>query len=309
MALIFDIKRFAINDGPGIRTTLFMKGCPLRCVWCHNPEGISPKPVKMFTEKKCIGCGSCVEACPNHLDVCHNQPEAVLPLGGQGTGASCLLCGACADACPTLALQIAGKEWEMDKLMEIVEKERKVMEDSGGGVTICGGEPLMHPDYLVALLEELKRRNIHRTVDTTLFASKETVMRVLPLADLFLVDLKVMDSEKHRHYTGVPNEQILENIKSISDAGARFWIRIPLIEGVNADEKNLKDSAEFLASLPKAPETVNLLVYHDIGKGKHTRMGTIYNPDELHMEPPTEEAQQAALEIFKNKGLNIKIGG
>lgn len=309
MALIFDIKRFAINDGPGIRTTFFMKGCPLRCVWCHNPEGISPKPVKLFTEKKCIGCGSCVEACPNHLEVCHNQPEAVLSLGGQGTGASCLLCGACADACPTLALQIAGKEWEMDKLMEIVEKERKVMEDSGGGVTICGGEPLMHTDYLVLLLEELKRRNIHRTVDTTLFASKETVMRVLPLADLFLVDLKVMDSDKHRHYTGVPNEQILENIKLISDAGAHFWIRIPLIEGVNADEKNLKDSAEFLASLPNAPETVNLLVYHDIGKGKHTRMGTIYNPDELHMEPPTEEAQQAALEIFKNKGLNIKIGG
>lgn len=301
MALIFDIKRFAINDGPGIRTTLFMKGCPLRCVWCHNPEGISPKPVKLYTKKKCIGCQSCVDICPQH--------NLTLTADGIKEVGACLLCGKCTDECPTLALQMAGKEWEMDKLMEIVEKERKVMEDSEGGVTVCGGEPLMHPDYLIALLTELKRMGIHRTVDTTLFASEQTVERVMPLADLFLVDLKHMDCEKHKFYTGVPNEQILSNIRLISAAGARFWIRIPLIVGVNADDDNLKASADFLASLPNAPECVNLLVYHDVGKGKHARMGTSYNPDDFSMEAPDDQLQQHALEIFKAKGLNVKVGG
>lgn len=301
MALIFDIKRFAINDGPGIRTTLFMKGCPLRCVWCHNPEGISPKPVKLYTKKKCIGCQSCVDICPQH--------NLTLTADGIKEVGDCILCGKCTDECPTLALQMAGKEWEMDKLMEIVEKERKVMEDSEGGVTVCGGEPLMHPDYLIALLTELKGRGIHRTVDTTLFASEQTVERVMPLADLFLVDLKHMDCEKHKFYTGVPNEQILSNIRLISAAGARFWIRIPLIVGVNADDDNLKASADFLASLPNAPECVNLLVYHDVGKGKHARMGTSYNPDDFSMEAPDDQLQQHALEIFKAKGLNVKVGG
>lgn len=301
MALIFDIKRFAINDGPGIRTTLFMKGCPLRCVWCHNPEGISPKPVKLYTKKKCIGCQSCVDICPQH--------NLTLTADGLKEVGDCILCGKCTDECPTLALQMAGKEWEMDKLMEIVEKERKVMEDSEGGVTVCGGEPLMHPDYLIALLTELKGRGIHRTVDTTLFASEQTVERVMPLADLFLVDLKHMNSEKHKFYTGVPNEQILSNIRLISAAGARFWIRIPLIVGVNADDDNLKASADFLASLPNAPECVNLLVYHDVGKGKHARMGTSYNPDDFSMEAPDDQLQQHALEIFKAKGLNVKVGG
>lgn len=301
MALIFDIKRFAINDGPGIRTTLFMKGCPLRCVWCHNPEGISHKPVKLYTKKKCIGCQSCVDICPQH--------NLTLTADGIKEVGNCLLCGKCTDECPTLALQMAGKEWEMDKLMEIVEKERKVMEDSEGGVTVCGGEPLMHPDYLIALLTELKGRGIHRTVDTTLFASEQTVERVMPLADLFLVDLKHMNSEKHKFYTGVPNEQILSNIRLISAAGARFWIRIPLIVGVNADDDNLKASADFLASLPNAPECVNLLVYHDVGKGKHARMGTSYNPDDFSMEAPDDQLQQHALEIFKAKGLNVKVGG
>lgn len=301
MALIFDIKRFAINDGPGIRTTLFMKGCPLRCVWCHNPEGISPKPVKLYTKKKCIGCQSCVDICPLH--------NLTLTADGIKEVGDCILCGKCTDECPTLALQMAGKEWEMDKLMEIVEKERKVMEDSEGGVTVCGGEPLMHPDYLIALLTELKGRGIHRTVDTTLFASEQTVERVMPLADLFLVDLKHMDCEKHKFYTGVPNEQILSNIRLISAAGARFWIRIPLIVGVNADDDNLKASADFLASLPNAPECVNLLVYHDVGKGKHARMGTSYNPDDFSMEAPDDQLQQHALEIFKAKGLNVKVGG
>ena len=301
MTLIFDIKRFAINDGPGIRTTLFMKGCPLRCVWCHNPEGFEEQPVKMYTKKKCIGCQTCVEVCP--------EKNLVMTVDGIKDLGHCVTCGRCTDECPTLALEMAGKEWKMDDLMTLVEKERAVMEESGGGVTMCGGEPLMHVDYLCEVLDELGRRGIHRTVDTTLFSSAENVKRVAERCELFLVDLKLMDSEKHRRYTRVGNEQILANIRMLSETGKRFWIRIPLIVGVNADDDNLTTTAEFLASLPNKPEVVNLLAYHDVGIGKHARLGTTYNPEAIQMEAPSEEVQRHALDIMQGHGLNAKIGG
>lgn len=301
MALIFDIKRFAINDGSGIRTTIFMKGCPLRCIWCHNPEGFSEGAVKMYTKRKCIGCQSCVEICP--------QKNLVLTADGIKDLGNCIACGKCAEECPTLALEMAGKEWKMEDLMQVVEKERQVMEESGGGVTLCGGEPLMHTDYLCEMLDELGKRGFHRTVDTTLFASPEHVKKVAERCELMLVDLKLMNSEMHQRYTGVPNKQILQNIQLLSEMGHPFWIRIPLIVGVNADDENLTASAEFLASLPTKPEVVNLLVYHDVGIGKHARLGTTYNPEGIQMEVPSEQVQQQALDIMKRKGLNTKIGG
>jgi pyruvate formate lyase activating enzyme len=197
----------------------------------------------------------------------------------------------------------------MDELMAEVEKERTIMEDSGGGVTLCGGEPLMHPDYTLELLQELGRRGFHRTVDTTLYASPETVKAVAEHCELFLVDLKLMDSEKHRLYTGVPNEQILENIRLLASLGSDFFIRIPLVEGINADDENILQTARFLESLPWQRRTVNLLPYHDVGKDKHRRMWSTYNPQNIPMATPSEKAVQHCKDQLEAHGFQVIIGG
>jgi len=224
-------------------------------------------------------------------------------------GEACLLCGACTDACPTTALKMSGRAWPLEELMAVIEKERKVMEDSGGGVTLCGGEPLMQPDYAVELLDELGQRDFHRAVDTTLHTSADVVRRVAERCELFLIDLKHMDATQHQHYTGVTNERILDNIRLVATLSIPYWVRIPLIEGANADEANINASARFLASLPTQPEVVNLLPYHDIGKGKHDKLGTTYNPDALPLSPPTEAVQQRSLGILSAHGLKGRIGG
>ena len=277
---LFDIKRFAINDGPGIRTTIFIKGCPLHCAWCHNPEGISSEPQMMFTRKKCIGCKTCMGL---------TDEEA-------------------AEACPTLARQIAGKQWTMDKLMTVIEKERKVMEDSDhGGVTICGGEPLLHYVDTLEILRELGKRGFHRCVDTSLYAPQHVVDEVASECELMLIDIKHMDSSIHSKYTGVPNEKILSNIKHLADKGTSFWIRVPLIEGINADEQNIGQTAAFIASLQTKPLRMELLPYHDIGKGKHERLGTIYNPTNIPMATPSESTRQRCIEQFAKYGIKAII--
>ena len=302
MNLIFDIKRYALHDGPGIRTTLFLKGCPLRCIWCHNPESWSPGKQRLYKAVKCIGCSSCVEACPEGALVL--TPEGIRP-----TGRPCIVCGSCAEACPALAMEICGREWPLDELMAEVEKERGVMTDSGGGVTLSGGEPLMQPTYTLELLDELGRRGFHRAVDTTLFAAPDVVRSVAAACELFLVDLKTMDSALHRRCTGVPNEPILENLRLVASLGKPYWIRIPLISEVNASEENIATTAAFLTSLDRQPEEVDLLPYHDIGKGKHERMGTVYNPDGLSLSTPTKDVQDRCVRQLTAAGLKVKIGG
>ena len=206
-------------------------------------------------------------------------------------------------------MEICGREWALDELMAEVEKERGVMTDSGGGVTLSGGEPLLHPDYALELLEELGHRGFHRAVDTTLYAAPDVVRSIAAACDLFLVDLKVMDSEWHRRYTGVPNEQILDNLRLVASLGIPYWIRIPLIAEVNASEANIAATATFLRSLDRQPDEVDLLPYHDIGKGKHERMGTTYNPTALSLSTPTKDDQARCVAQLETAGLNVKIGG
>ena len=204
----------------------------------------------------------------------------------------------------------------MDALMAEIEKERDIMEDSGGGVTLCGGEPLMHPAYTLELLRELGRRGFHRCVDTTLYASREVVAQVADECELMLVDLKLMDSRKHQLYTGVPNELILQNIRFLADQGCPFVIRIPLIDGVNADDENIEATAQFLQSLHSPPSqggaggrSLHLLPYHDVGKDKHRRMWSTYNPQGLPMAAPSEELQQRCKSLLEYYGLQVIIGG
>ncbi len=300
MGLIFDIKPYSINDGPGIRITIFLKGCPLSCVWCHNPEGISPDVQKLYTNSRCIGCGTCVENCP----------KDALKLTAEGIVTDthlCDLCGICADVCPTKAMEMSGKQVTVEEIMGRIRRETVMMDHSEGGVTISGGEPMMQSDFLIDLLEALGREGIHRAVDTTGLTKTETLLKVAMHTDLFLYDLKMMDPIKHRQFTGVSNEKILKNLVTLSGAGANVNIRIPLIRGVNADEDNIRQTAEFIASLPGDKKLVSLLPYHNIAIHKYGKLGQDYEKGE--MEEPGANEIEAAISIFSEFGLVAGVGG
>lgn len=298
--LIFDIKKYAINDGPGIRLTVFFKGCNLQCKWCHNPESMSPKVQKMYNAKKCIGTLSCVENCPN--DALKMTSEGVVT-----DYTICNLCGKCAEVCPTKAFEMLGSNILISDLMKIIDNEAIFFDQSGGGVTFSGGEPLMHSEYLIEALKECGKRMYHRVVDTTAFASLETVLEVAKHTELFLIDLKVMDSVKHKDFTGVSNEKILLNIVELAKTSCEIIFRIPLIKDVNTSEENIVETAKFINSLEGNRTVINLLPYHNIAENKHIKLGT---PTKNHVfETPNNQEIEAVIEIFSSYGITATVGG
>jgi len=297
---IFDIKRYAINDGPGIRIVIFLKGCNLNCAWCHNPESISTETERMYAPAKCIQCGTCVVACP----------EKAITLTSEGIITDperCNMTGRCAEVCPTKAIELSGKPMSVAEIMNEIEKERVFFDQSGGGVTFSGGEPLLQSRFLIELLDECGKRGIHRAIDTAGLANTEIILEIAKRTDLFLYDLKLMDSEKHRKWVGVPNEKILENLKVLADTGVKIIIRIPLIGGVNDDAENMDSTARFVAELSGEKKVVNLLPYHKIAQTKYLKLG---RPGEFQLlEEPTQEAQMQAIAIFEKYGIQASIGG
>ncbi|MBK7212231.1 MAG: glycyl-radical enzyme activating protein [Bacteroidales bacterium] len=300
-SLIFDIKRYSINDGPGIRVTVFFKGCPLKCDWCHNPESQSGKKQKLYSFSKCIGCGACVGICPENALFMEDNGNIVTD------NSLCTLCGKCAKVCPTKAIEMSGRKETVESIMKAIRKETVQMDTSGGGVTFSGGEPLQHPEMLKDLLKVCGEEGIHRAVDTSGFASTELMMEVACETDLFLYDLKLMNSEKHRQFTGVPNELILDNLQKLADEGKNIIIRVPLIEGVNTDEENFVQLTAFISGLPENARVVNLLPYHSIASVKYTKLGEVY--DEGIMRAPDTERIEYLLNMLLNAGIKASVGG
>jgi pyruvate formate lyase activating enzyme len=269
---IFDIKRYAINDGPGIRTAVFFKGCPLECWWCHNPEGQSSQPQIMFRLNRCKASKACIEACP--IQAIHWENGSIT------NWETCDDCGKCAEVCYAGAREMVGSIVTVSQLMVEIERDIPFFDQSGGGVTFTGGEPMFQREFLLESLLACKEQDIHTIVDTSGYASWDGFEQIHSYVDIFLYDLKLMDESRHKQYTSVSNHMILDNLKKLSRAKASIIVRIPLIPGVNDDYENIHQSASFLADLPHL-DGVELIPYHEIGLAKYQALGMNYKLNEI----------------------------
>lgn len=303
-AVIFNIQRFSLHDGPGIRTTVFFKGCPLRCRWCHNPEGLKNKIEILYNKDKCTLCGECVIRCPE--SAVHITDKTVVTDTGK-----CCFCSECTYYCVNEAREIAGKEYSVDELMKIILKDRVFYEESGGGVTLSGGEPAMQIDFVEELLKKLKAENIHTAVDTSGIMPFEYYERIYKYTDLFLYDIKLIDEKKHKIFTGLSNDIIIDNLKKLSDlykktaANENINLRLPIIEGVNADNEHIDKLIDLIRDLGII--NINLLPYHNISEHKYKKLNMEYNG--LEMSVPSDEKMISFKLKLENEGYIVKIGG
>ncbi len=297
--MIFDIKKLAVHDGPGIRTTVFFKGCPLHCWWCHNPEAIHLDPELVLFDVKCIGCGECFAACPQHA-------HEALPDGARAYHREkCLLCGQCVEICYAEALVMEGRKVTVEELMVELRKDIPFYENSGGGITLSGGEPLSQHEFVLSLLKQCKTEGLHTVLDTSGHAPWEIFEKLLSYVDLVLYDIKHIDRVKHKSHTGVSNGSNLENLKRVGRSGTPVEIRMPIIPGINDAEEEIQRAARFLSGV-EGIERIRLLPYHKLGESKYARLGKEYRLRAL--EPPGKDHMEEIAAWIRPFGLKVQVG-
>lgn len=298
--ITFNVQRFSTRDGPGIRTTVFLKGCPLRCVWCHNPEGISPRAELVWYETRCVGARDCLTACPEDaLELTH--------LGLRIRRDRCTTCGACAVACPAAALEVIGREWTPEALLDEVAKDTAFYETSGGGVTLSGGEPMVQSDFALALSHLCHERGIHVALDTCGAVPWERYRRLLPYVDLVLYDLKLLDPQQHRDATGADNARILDNARRMAGAGKAMWIRTPIIPGYTANRQNIAALADFIAAELPSVQRWELLAYTNLGLPKYRRLERAYGLEGVPL-PTRAEMEDLHAVAVRRVGVAVWSG-
>jgi len=297
-ALIFNIQKFSVHDGPGIRTTVFFKGCPLKCMWCHNPESQNINKEVLYDSKKCVLCGHCQKICPTNAIKIENDILTT-------DISKCNHCGKCNIYCINGAREVVGKDYSLDEVVNEVMRDKVFYEQSNGGVTISGGEPLLQIDFIEELLKKLKEEKIHTAVDTCGAVNFEILERAAKYTDLFLYDLKLMDDEKHKEYVGVSNKIVIENLKKLSLIHNNINIRMPIIEGVNDDNTHIEKTLELLKDLNI--KKINLLPYHNIARHKYEKLGLVYKDKKMAI--PSDVKMNSFKELFEKNGYIVKIGG